>query len=99
MTLVLADARLNFVNLEEQELRAILARTEKILQSQPMLIEIDSPVKIVADIHGQFVDLLKLFEICGWPPKSNYLFLGDMVDRCGTARVCVCAYVYFDVCV
>ena len=53
-----------------------------ILQSQPMLLELDSPVKIVADIHGQFTDLLRIFETCGWPPKSNYLFLGDMVDRC-----------------
>jgi len=75
------DPRINFVNLEEQEIRSILARTEVILQSQPMLLELDSPVKIVADIHGQFTDLLRIFETCGWPPKSNYLFLGDMVDR------------------
>jgi len=46
-----------------------------------MLLELDSPVKIVADIHGQFVDLMRVFELGGWPPKSNYLFLGDMVDR------------------
>jgi len=78
---VCLDTRINFVNLEEVELRAILARTEKIIQSQPMLLELDSPVKIVADIHGQFVDLMRVFELGGWPPKSNYLFLGDMVDR------------------
>ncbi len=49
--------------------------------SQPMLIEIEAPTKVCGDTHGQYHDVLRLFNMGGWPPQSNYMFLGDYVDR------------------
>merc|ERR1719377_140758 len=43
--------------------------------NQPILLELEAPLKIVGDIHGQYYDLLRLFEYGGFPPEANYLFL------------------------
>lgn len=67
--------------LTTQEIKLILARARSIFMDQPTLLKLAPPVKIVGDIHGQFHDLIRIFNSCGYPPYTNYLFLGDYVDR------------------
>ena len=69
------------VCLKNAEITAICLRAREVLLSQPALLELEAPVKVVGDVHGQYTDLIRMFEMCGFPPTSNYLFLGDYVDR------------------
>lgn len=59
----------------------IFSRVTPIFESEPQLLELNCPVYICGDIHGQFDDLLKIFRNIGYPPNSTILFLGDYVDR------------------
>ena len=69
------------INLSENELKFLCTESKKIFLKQPILLELGPCLNICGDIHGQFYDLLQLFEIGGYPPEKNYLFLGDYVDR------------------
>ena len=69
------------VCLKNAEITAVCSAARELFLSQPALLELSAPVKIVGDVHGQYTDLIRLFEMCGFPPASNYLFLGDYVDR------------------
>ncbi|KAJ3284347.1 Serine/threonine-protein phosphatase [Rhizoclosmatium sp. JEL0117] len=60
---------------------SICQRVREVFMDQPILLEIDAPVNLVGDVHGQYEDLLRIFDRCGYPPAANYLFLGDYVDR------------------
>ncbi|KAF5465953.1 hypothetical protein F2P56_015915 [Juglans regia] len=67
--------------LSEAEIKQLCVVSKDIFLRQPNLLELEAPIKICGDIHGQYSDLLRLFEYGGFPPRSDYLFLGDYVDR------------------
>jgi len=69
------------VQVSEGQLKALCTAVREVFLSQSALLELEAPLKICGDIHGQYHDLLRLFEYGGFPPESNYLFLGDYVDR------------------
>ena len=69
------------IPLTEAEIKWLCSTSKEIFVSQPVLLELEAPIKICGDVHGQFYDLLRILEFGGYPPDSNYLFLGDYVDR------------------
>ncbi|XP_060947988.1 serine/threonine-protein phosphatase PP1-beta catalytic subunit-like [Limanda limanda] len=69
------------VQMTEAEVRGLCILSREIFLRQPILLEIEAPIKICGNIHGHYSGLLRLFERGGFPPEANYLFLGDYVDR------------------
>ena len=69
----------NRVDLEEREIMFLCSSVLEVFKSQPCLLELEAPLKVCGDVHGQYYDLLRLFEYGGFPPDANYLFLGCVV--------------------
>ncbi|CAB3397351.1 unnamed protein product [Caenorhabditis bovis] len=65
----------------EDRIIKLLDCGKEILKVQGSMVEVETPIRICGDIHGQYPDLIRLFHRGGWPPTANYLFLGDYVDR------------------
>lgn len=70
-----------YIKISEKDISELCLTCMDIFASQPIFLELEPPVKIVGDIHGQFKDLRKIFKKEGWPPYANYLFLGDYQGR------------------
>ena len=69
------------VKLEYNEMTWLCKEVTKIFLNQPVCLCLETPVNVCGDIHGQYEDLIRLFEAGGYPTDVNYLFLGDYVDR------------------
>ncbi|KAJ3448332.1 serine/threonine-protein phosphatase pp2a-related [Anaeramoeba flamelloides] len=67
--------------LTENEFSQVCIKVKEILIDEPNVARINTPVTVVGDVHGQFYDVMEIFKLGGEIPYTNYLFLGDYVDR------------------
>lgn len=67
-----------------------LSSCRKQFKQQPALLRnLPKPIVCIGDLHGDLQTLVRILNTHGMPPKTNYLFLGDLVDRCATPRLTV----------
>ena len=69
------------LTIREGECDYVIDKAYQILKNEDSMLRITAPLYICGDIHGQYYDLLRVFDILDYPPKSKFLFLGDYVDR------------------
>ncbi|GAB2213529.1 hypothetical protein Droror1_Dr00017837 [Drosera rotundifolia] len=73
--------------LDSYEVGELCHAAEQIFMQEPTVLQLKAPIKVFGDLHGQFGDLMRLFDEYGFPSTAgdityiDYLFLGDYVDR------------------
>ncbi|XP_028052186.1 serine/threonine-protein phosphatase BSL1-like isoform X2 [Camellia sinensis] len=73
--------------LDSYEVGELCYAVEQIFMQEPTVLQLKAPIKVFGDLHGQFGDLMRLFDEYGFPSPAgdityiDYLFLGDYVDR------------------
>jgi len=90
---VLQDHLFREGRLEKELLLDLIKGATDLFAAEPTMLKLTDPITVVGDIHGQYFDLVKLLEVGGAPGDTQYIFLGDYVDR-GSFSVEVIALLY-----
>ena len=70
------------VKLDQKGIKYLIDESIKVFQNETMLLDLEAPIKIFGDVHGQYFDLFRLFDVAGYPQgNQKFLFIGDYVDR------------------
>jgi len=85
------------VQIPETKIRQLCQLSREIFMKEKTLIEVQTPINICGDIHGQFDDLLRHFEEAGYPGECRFLFLGDYVDRGKRSLETICLLLAYKV--
>lgn len=90
------DAKFHF---RSDQIVALCDQAQPIIESQPMVLRLRAPIKLFGDVHGQYSDLMRFFDLYGTPYEGgqdgdiesfDYLFLGDFVDRGSHSLETIC---------
>lgn len=84
------------VDISAADATQLCTQAREVFMSQPMLLELGAPIKICGDVHGQYTDLLRLFEYGGFPPEVKFFILHVLFiswqQLCGSTVVCVVCF-------
>jgi hypothetical protein len=83
--------------LTEPEVEDLCRRATEILQREGNVRDVPAPCTVVGDIHGQLHDFIEILKIGGPPPDTNFVFMGDFVDRGYHSVECVSLVLTFKV--
>ena len=73
--------RLIFPYISKEILVETLEIARQRIERDPILLKMELPFVVVGDLHGNILELIRILKFCGAPPRSKFLFLGDIVDR------------------
>ncbi|OHT14535.1 Serine/threonine-protein phosphatase PP1-2 [Tritrichomonas foetus] len=74
-------SKLNLIHFSQEKIISVCMSALSIFKKEPNILTINSPLIVVGDIHGQFIDLIRIIKENGLPNNRKYVFLGDLVDR------------------
>ena len=85
------------VDISETEIIGLCAKARELFMAEPRLLELHAPIKVTGDVFGHYRELLRLFEYVDFPPKSNFLFLGNYVDHGPNSMETICLFLAYKI--